>query len=69
MAGDAIKKNRESMLSKTGQAKNVVFFIGDGMGPTTVTAGRWHMMQQEALKAYDTVLSWDKFPTVGLSKV
>ncbi|MEZ2215123.1 alkaline phosphatase, partial [Sinorhizobium sp. CB7] len=24
----------------TGEAKNIIFFLGDGMGPTTVTAAR-----------------------------
>lgn len=29
-----------SMANAAGEAKNVIFFLGDGMGPTTVTASR-----------------------------
>jgi alkaline phosphatase len=29
-----------SMANAAGEAKNVIFFLGDGMGPTTVTAAR-----------------------------
>ena len=27
---------------KTGKAKNVILFVGDGMGISTLTAARWH---------------------------
>lgn len=44
------------------QAKNVVLFVGDGMGQSTVTATRIHKVGEEGL------LSWEKFPHMGLLK-
>lgn len=46
----------------TGVAKNVIIFIGDGMGPTTVTAARIYRGGEESF------LSWEKFPHVGALK-
>ncbi|MFC5511681.1 alkaline phosphatase [Massilia jejuensis] len=31
----------------TGEAKNIIFFLGDGMGPTTVTAARIYKYKEE----------------------
>lgn len=45
------------------RAKNVILFIGDGMGPNTVTASRIYGFKEEGL------LSWEKFPHMGLLKV
>lgn len=45
------------------KAKNVVFFIGDGMGPNTVTATRIYKYGE------DGKLSFEKFPHIGLLKV
>ncbi|XP_055906923.1 alkaline phosphatase isoform X1 [Eupeodes corollae] len=44
------------------RAKNVILFIGDGMGPNTVTASRIYGFKEEGL------LSWEKFPHMGLLK-
>ncbi|XP_037025611.1 alkaline phosphatase [Bradysia coprophila] len=44
------------------RAKNVVLFVGDGMGQSTVTATRIHKFGEQGL------LSWEKFPHVGLLK-
>lgn len=44
------------------RAKNVVLFVGDGMGQSTVTATRIHKFSEEGL------LSWEKFPHMGLLK-
>jgi len=32
-----------------GEAKNVIFFLGDGMGPATVTAARIYKYKEEGL--------------------
>lgn len=46
-----------------GQAKNVIFFIGDGMGPNTVTAARIYA------KGESGRLSFESFPHIGVLKV
>ncbi|XP_014273688.1 alkaline phosphatase [Halyomorpha halys] len=43
-------------------AKNVIIFIGDGMGPYTITAAR---IYSEGETGY---LSWEKFPHIGAVK-
>ncbi|CAI6360593.1 unnamed protein product [Macrosiphum euphorbiae] len=43
-------------------AKNVILFIGDGMGPNTVTATRIYKYNESGL------LTFEKFPHVGLLK-
>ncbi|ELU14152.1 hypothetical protein CAPTEDRAFT_176469 [Capitella teleta] len=68
LAQEALERNIEALKPRVGVAKNAVFFIGDGMGMTSITGARWHMKQDEDLIAYEAELSWDKFPTVGLSK-
>ncbi|XP_013104727.2 alkaline phosphatase [Stomoxys calcitrans] len=44
------------------RAKNVILFVGDGMGPNTVTAARIMGFKEEGL------MSWEKFPDMGLLK-
>ncbi|KAI8043046.1 alkaline phosphatase [Drosophila gunungcola] len=44
------------------RAKNVILFVGDGMGPNTVTAARIYGFKEEGL------LSWERFPDMGLLK-
>ena len=50
-------------------AKNVILFIGDGMGITTVTAARIMKGQQLGLSGEEHQLSFDQFPNLALSKV
>lgn len=50
------------------KAKGVVLFVGDGMGPSTVTAARILDGQLKGLQGEEHVLSWEKFPHVALSK-
>lgn len=45
------------------KAKNVILFVGDGMGISTVTATRIYKYGEEG------ALSWESFPHVGLLKV
>lgn len=51
--------SRQSIEKK---AKNVILFLGDGMGMTTVSATRPHMGNENNL------LSFERFPFYGLSK-
>lgn len=52
-----------------GKAKNVIFFLGDGMGPSTVTAARIHAGQKLGLLGEEHLLSFEKFPDLALVKV
>ncbi len=51
-----------------GRAKNVILFLGDGMGISTVTAARILEGQQHGLMGEENQLSFEKMPYVGLSK-
>lgn len=52
-----------------GTAKNVIFFLGDGMSLSTVAAARIYMGQMENRTGESDSLSFEKFPNIGLSKV
>jgi len=49
-------------------AKNVVLFLGDGMGVSTVTAGRIYVGQQQGQTGEEYELAFDKFDNVALVK-
>ncbi|CAN7997684.1 unnamed protein product, partial [Ixodes hexagonus] len=54
---------------KTGRARNVVLFLGDGMGIPTVTAARIYKGQRLSNRSgEESTLSWDTFPHVSLSR-
>ncbi|KAL9880216.1 alkaline phosphatase isoform X1 [Glossina fuscipes] len=44
------------------KARNVILFVGDGMGPNTVTAARIYGFGEDGLMA------WEEFPNMGLLK-
>ena len=50
-------------------AKNVIVFIGDGMGLSTLTSARFLKAQTSGNTIADTTLTWEKFPTTGIVKV
>lgn len=52
-----------------GVAKNVIFFLGDGMSIPTITAARIYLGQLNQERGEEAELSFEKFPDVGLSKV
>ena len=52
----------------TPAAKNVVLFIGDGMGVSTVTATRIFDGQSRGLHGEEYVLAFERFPNVALVK-
>ncbi|MBZ3882031.1 Alkaline phosphatase, tissue-nonspecific isozyme [Sciurus carolinensis] len=52
----------------TNVAKNVIMFLGDGMGVSTVTAARILKGQLHHRPGEETKLEMDKFPFVALSK-
>lgn len=49
-------------------AKNVIFFLGDGMSIPTVTAARIRLGQTKGRHGEESQLSFEKFPYVGLSR-
>ena len=50
-------------------AKNIIIFVGDGMGPATVTAARIYKGQKQGKNGEEENLSFDLFENVGLAKV
>ena len=52
----------------THTAKNAIFFLGDGMSITTVTASRILEGQKRNQSGEENVLSWEQFPWTALSK-
>lgn len=64
-------KLRDQLLKKPNLniARNVIFFIGDGMSITTLAASRMYMGQQQGRTGEESKLYFEDFPYVGLSKV
>lgn len=52
----------------TRKAKNVILFIGDGMGVSSVTAGRIFEGQSRGVDGESNVLAFERLPYTGLSK-
>ncbi len=50
------------------KAKNVILFVGDGMGISTVAAARILEGQMKGRSGEENLLSWERFPYVSLSK-
>lgn len=50
------------------RAKNVILFVGDGMGVSTVTAARILEGQMKGMQGEENNLSFDLFPFTGLAK-
>ncbi|MET0815813.1 MAG: alkaline phosphatase, partial [Pseudoxanthomonas sp.] len=51
-----------------GKAKNVILFVGDGMGLSTVAAARILEGQLKGRTGEENALSFERFPYLGLSK-
>ncbi|WP_374764551.1 alkaline phosphatase [Yunchengibacter salinarum] len=67
-AGKAAISARLEQAPNTGRAKNVILFIGDGMGVSTLTAGRIFAAQQQGKSGEETALSFERFPYSALVK-
>lgn len=50
-------------------ARNIMIFIGDGMGMASITAGRIFKGQQRGGRGEEENLEFDAFPHIGLAKV
>lgn len=64
----ALQENVFRKLNRN-EAKNVIFFIGDGMSIPTVTASRIYDGQVKGIVGERNTLFMERFPYVGLSKV
>jgi len=57
-----------SHIKNTTKAKNVILFVGDGMGVSTVTASRILDGQNRGESGEENMLSFEHFPNSGLVK-
>ncbi|WP_241262870.1 alkaline phosphatase [Parahaliea mediterranea] len=58
----------QALVAQRGKARNVILFVGDGMGVSTVTAARIFAGQKEGKNGEEGYLSFGEFPFAGLSK-
>lgn len=56
------------LRARPGRAKNVILFVGDGMGVSTVTAARILEGQRRGESGEENLLSFERLPYVALSK-
>ena len=66
---EAIRLKERIVGRGKARAKNVILFIGDGMGVSTVTAARILEGQLRGESGEENNLSFDLFPYTGLAKV
>lgn len=67
-AGEAALARQIAVVPNTGKAKNVILFLGDGMGISTVTAGRIYDGQQKGVDGESNSLAFEKLSYSALSK-
>ncbi|MFV0476520.1 MAG: alkaline phosphatase [Parahaliea sp.] len=58
----------QAIRTARGGARNVILFVGDGMGISTVTAARIYAGQKAGQSGEEYSLSFGQFPFTGLSK-
>ncbi len=66
--GKAAVERAKRHVPITGRAKNVILFIGDGMGVSTVTAARILEGQRRGDTGEENLLSFEKLPYTALIK-
>lgn len=67
-AGNDFITQGKQLFNNTRRAKNVILFVGDGMGVSTVTAARILEGQMKGKPGEENRLSFDTFPYTALSK-
>lgn len=65
---DGAKVAKANKLPSSKKAKNVILFVGDGMGISTVTAARIFEGQKMGKQGEEHSLSFDKFPWTAMAK-
>lgn len=68
-AGRTVVEEAKNLKTQTGRAKNVILFVGDGMGVSTVTAARILEGQLRGKPGEENLLSFERLPYLALSKV
>jgi alkaline phosphatase len=68
VSGCAGQKSTGGADQQTPRARNVILFVGDGMGIATVTAARILDGQQRGGSGEDNALSFERFPNTAFSK-
>jgi alkaline phosphatase len=66
--GEAAVSRAKNLKFKKGKAKNVILFVGDGMGISTLTAARILEGQLKGMSGEENLLSFEQFPSVALSR-
>ena len=64
----ALAESRALFPGMPERARNVILFVGDGMGITTITAARILEGQQKGGSGEDNSLAFERLPFVALSK-
>jgi alkaline phosphatase len=62
------QQNINQIIKTRGKAKNIILFVGDGMGVSTVTAARILDGQNKGMLGEENSLSFEKFEFSGLAK-
>jgi alkaline phosphatase len=68
-AGQKALKDQKSVQPRPRRAKNIILFVGDGMGVSTVSAAR--ILESQLLRQQsgeENLLSFERFPYVALSR-
>ncbi|TMW46552.1 hypothetical protein DOY81_008365 [Sarcophaga bullata] len=68
LARDELKKRINEDALNNNEAKNIIFFVANGMSLSTATAARIRKGQLKGNTGEEDVLSWEQFPYMGLSK-
>ncbi len=66
--GEAALLAAQKVRPNNQQAKNVILFVGDGMGISTITAARIFEGQQKGIDGEGNQLAFEKLPHLALSK-
>ena len=66
--GWAFLNRSKELVERKGKAKNVILFLGDGMGVSTLTASRIFEGQKRGESGEENRLSFEGFPYTALSK-
>ncbi|KAG1653409.1 Alkaline phosphatase, tissue-nonspecific isozyme [Nymphon striatum] len=67
LARETLRKRKDVKIN-TNKAKNVILFLGDGMGVSSITAGRILKGQRQGMLGEEASLVFDEFPHIGLAK-
>jgi len=68
--GQAFLTRQASLVNRSVRAKNIILFIGDGMGISTVTAARIRKGEVASLTGPERAnLAWETFPNAAFSRV